>query len=296
LTQLVVFTLFSLKVNHWKTNMKHIPHHAKTLLHGLLAFTLLSLSACNQNNDNESGAPEIPPEFTMSVTSEFPSESNTVQSSGTITAQSPNNFGYAAINVAVWNTVLAVNLVVPVAAFLESFHHFPTLRSDNTWVWSYAVRVGGIIHTVELHAQVDGDTVYWDMYVTKPGAYLDFNWFSGVSARDGSNGSWTLRKDPENPVEYLEIEWTRDKQTDTGTARYTVILEGDPNNGSYIYYGATTDQTYDAFYDVYNITNDQLLEIEWNRTSRAGRVHNPDYFPDSEWHYWDENLQDIPAP
>ncbi len=277
--------------------MKRKPHTVKILIHTILAFSLLILSACQENDSNEqSDPPDIPPQFSMSINTEFPSESNTVQSTGNITALSTNNFGYAALNVAVWNTVLAVNLVVPVAAFLESFHHFPTLRSDNTWVWTYAVRIGGIIYTAELHAQVSGDDVYWDMYVTKPGAYLDFNWFSGVSARDGSHGSWTLRKEPSNATEYLEIDWTYDKQTDTGTARYTNVLEGDTENGSYIYYGATLDEPYNAFYDVYTNSKDQFLEIEWNRSSRAGRVRNPDFFPDTDWHYWDENLQDIPAP
>lgn len=295
--QLVVFTLFSLKVNYWKMIMKHNPRPSKTLTHLLMILALLLLSACQQNEStNQNEPPEIPPEFSMTINEEFPSNSTSAQSGSSVSALSTNNFGYAAVNVAVWNTVLAVNLVVPVAAFLESFHHFPTLRSNNTWVWTYAVRVGGTIHTAELHAQVDGDNVYWDMYVTKPGAYLDFNWFSGVSARDGSNGSWTLRKDPDNPMEYLDIEWTRNKPSNTGTARYTIVLDGDQHNGSYIYYGATTDTPYDAFYDVYNITNDHFLEIEWNRTSKAGRVRNPDYFPDADWHYWDDNLQDIPAP
>ena len=277
--------------------MKNINCHAKILIHTLIALLLLSLSACQQNDDqDQSDPPALPPSFSMSINQEFPTQANSVQTTSTITALSTNNFAYAALNVAVWNTVLAVNLVVPVVAFLESFHHFPTLRSDNTWVWTYAVRIGGVIHTAELHAQVSGDEVYWDMYITKPGEYLDFNWFSGVSARDGSNGSWTLRKEPTNATDYLEIEWTHDKAADTGTALYTNVLEGNPENGSYIYYGATMDQPYDAFYDVFSISQDQFLEIEWNRTSSAGRVRNPDYFPDSNWHYWDENLQDIPAP
>jgi hypothetical protein len=286
-----------MKVNLWETIMKRKPHTAKTLIHTLLAFSMLALSACQQNDSNEqSDPPDIPPSFSMSINQEFPLQSNTAQSVGNITALSTNHFGYAALNVAVWNAVLAVNLVVPVAAFLESFHHFPSLRSDNTWVWTYTVPIGGKIYTAELHALVSGDNVYWDMYVTKPGEYLDFNWFSGVSALDGSNGSWTLRKEPSNATEYLEIDWTHDKQTNTGTALYTNVLDGDPENGSYIYYGATMDELYDAFYDVYSISKDQLLEIEWNRSSSAGRVRNPDFFSDAEWHYWNENLQDIPAP
>ena len=277
--------------------MTHNPRLEKILTHWFIAVMLLALTACNQNetNDEQRSAPQIPPDFTMSVTKDFPSNTGSAQA-GTVTALTTNHYSYAAFNVLFWNSVLVVNLAVPVAAFLESFHHFPTLRSNDTWVWTYAVRLGGVIYTAELHAQVYEDFVHWNMYVTKPGEYLDFNWFSGLSARDGSNGNWTLRKDPTNPTEYLDIEWTYDKANQTGTAQYTVVLEGDPQNGSYIYYGSTEAATYDAFYDVYNAGNGHLLEIEWNRTSRAGRVRNPDYFPDAEWRYWDENLQDIPAP
>lgn len=276
--------------------MKHITHIFKNLPPvGFILFVLI-LSACQQNDSNvQNNPPEIPPNYSLSVNSDFPQDT-TAQAAGTVTIQSTTNFANAAANVLVGNAILAGNLVIPVAAFLESFNHYPTLRSDNTWVWTYAVRLGGVIYTAELHAQVDGEDVYWDMYVTKPGEYLDFNWFSGVSARDGSMGTWTLRKDPTDPKDYLDIEWTHDKPNHTGTTRYTNVLEGSAENGSYIYYGTKTDQTYDAFYNIYSVSLDNLVEIEWDRTTHAGRIKNPRYFSDTVWHYWDENLQDTAAP
>jgi hypothetical protein len=276
--------------------MKRFTYYTNYLIPVTITFFLLFLSACQQNSSNDqNNPPEIPPKYSMSINSSFP-QNDTTQSAGTVTTQSTTNFGNAAANVLVGNAILAGNLLIPVAAFLESFNHYPTLRSDNTWVWSYSVRYGGVIYTAELHAQVVGENVFWDMYVTKPGEYLDFNWFSGISARDGSMGAWTLRKDPTDPKDYLDIEWTHDKSTGTGTAKYTDVLDGDAENGSYIYYGTTTDQTYDAFYNIYSISVDNLVQIQWNRTSHAGRITNPNYFKDSDWHYWDDNLQDIVAP
>jgi hypothetical protein len=49
-------------------------------------------------------------------------------------------------------------------------------------------------------------------------------------------------------------------------------------------------------YDIYNKGLDNLVAIEWNRTTNAGRVQNPEFFKDTERHYWDEQQQDIPAP
>jgi hypothetical protein len=279
--------------------MKRITHIIKYLIPASLTIFLLLLSACQQNGSSDNNAsdspPDLPPQYSLSVNADFP-QNNTTQAAGTVTIQSTGNYANAAANVLVGNAILVGNLLIPVAAFLESFNHFPTLRSDNTWVWSYAVRYAGVIYTAELHAQVDGDNVYWDMYVTKPGEYLDFNWFSGVSARDGSTGTWTLRKDPTDAKDYLYIEWTHDKSSDTGTARYTNVLEGGSENGSYIYYGTTTDQSYNAFYNIYSVSADNLVQIQWNRSSHAGRITNPAHYTDSDWHYWDENLQDIAAP
>lgn len=291
------------------------PNHSAVtkLTYLILIFFLVVLSGCQQNESNQPDnantpeinqtAPEIPPPFTMSLPEAFSNNLFTVQSQsdGSITAQSVTaqsifNFGYAAINVGVWNTVLAINLAVPTAAFLESFRHLPSLRSDDIWVWSYSVTVAGIIHTVELHAQINEEEVFWEMYVTKPGNYLDFNWFSGVSAVDGSGGTWTLRKDPDDPKPYLAIEWSRDKETNTGSALYSNVLSGSDDNGSYIFYGITTDQPYNAFYDIYSTRIDHFVEIEWNRSDKSGRVRNPYFFLDEDWHYWDDNLQDIPAP
>lgn len=281
--------------------MIHNSKPAIKILSIVLLFTAIVLAGCQQSDsEDQTSAPEIPPKFSMTITEEFPSQ-NSAQAlqdptADAITAQTINNFIYAAGNVGVWNTILVVNLVVPVTAFYESFHHFPSLRSDGTWVWSYAVDIGNIIHTVELHAKAIDNDIHWDMYVTKPGHYLDFKWFSGVSAKDHSGGYWTLRKNPEEPMDYLEIEWTKDVRTNTGSARYTnVEIEGS-ENGSYVFYGVTTEQSYDAFYDIYLTSRDELVEIEWNRTSKAGRVQNPAYFQDQNWHYWNENLQDIPAP
>ena len=299
-TQVIGFTSYQFNVNLWKKIMKPIAHYTKfftTIFTSIsLAFVLLGLSACQQNDSNDqNNPPEIPPQYSMSINSDFP-QNNTAQAAGTVTIQTTNNFTNAAANVLVGNAILVGNLLIPVAAFLESFNHFPTLRSDNTWVWTYAVRFGGVFYTAELHAQVNGDEVDWNMYVTKPGEYLDFNWFSGVSARDGSMGTWTLRKDPTDSKDYLDIEWTYDKPSNTGTATYTNVLEGSTDKGSYISYGTTTDLTYDAFYDIYSISTDHFVQIEWNRTSHTGRINNPDFFQNPDWHYWDENLQDIAAP
>ena len=81
-----------------------------------------------------------------------------------------------------------------------------------------------------------------------------------------------------------------------GDIKYTNIEPGGAENGGYIFYGKTTDTTYDAYYHIYNKGQDNLTEIEWNLTSKAGRIKDEKHYSDTDWHYWDENLDDIPAP
>jgi hypothetical protein len=285
--------------------MKSKPTRQNHLMVAFLSATLTIMSACSSDSEdtqNSETAPVIPPASSMVMSfDEFPENTTSPTNTGNGINVQPltvQNFSHAATHVVVWNTLITVGLAVPVAAFLESFNHFATIRSDGTWVWTYSVNVLGSLHVVELHAKKVDENIVWELYVTRPGFYQDFNWISGVSSVDGSEGYWILRETPQSPNDLLRIDWTHDKQNDTGTIQYTNIKPDSPENGGYIAYGADVDmQPYDAYYDIYNKGQDNLVEIEWNRTTKAGRVRNANFFGDTDWHYWDEQLQDyISAP
>ena len=70
--------------------------------------------------------------------SEFPDTSSSALIKGESTYQ---NWGWAALNVAVWSSVLKLTLAIPVAAYLESFNHEPVLQADCSWLWSYSVQL-----------------------------------------------------------------------------------------------------------------------------------------------------------
>jgi hypothetical protein len=151
--------------------------------------------------------------------------------------------------------------------------------------------VSGINHSAELHALAVNGDIQWDMYVTKDGFYENFNWFSGTSNLVGTAGTWTLNNSPNDSQPLLEIEWTRTEETDTGNIRYTNIIPGDPENGAYIYYG-TTDGDLDAFYDIYSANENRMINVEWNRTTRQGRVKDANHFGDDQWRCWNTEQKD----
>ena len=148
-----------------------------------LSVLLTVMSACSidsDGNQNSEEAPAIPPASTLVISfDEFPentpSDANT-ENGFSIQPLTVQNFTHAATHVVVWNTLITVGLAVPVAVFLESFYHFATIHSDGTWVWAYSVNVLGSLHVVELQAKKVDQDITWELYVTRPGFYQDFNW------------------------------------------------------------------------------------------------------------------------
>jgi hypothetical protein len=292
----------------------------------LIAATVVALvvSGCAKRDSTDtSEAPQIPPastfvidfgDFESSSSASFflgnagqcvdllvysPTEHSSLSPDRFVLIDSPNsseNWQFAALNVGVWNTIITIGLAIPVVSFLESFNHAPVRQPDGSWLWSYEVRVLGIRYTAELYGSLVGSEVHWEMYISKEGFYEDFNWYSGVCTLLVTEGTWTLLKSPEEPYPWIGIEWHRSLTGDTADIKYTNIVPDGPENGGYILYRITTGETYEAFYDIYNKGEDNLVEIEWNRTTKEGRVRNLKHFGDTDWHCWDSNLRDIECP
>lgn len=270
----------------------------------LLVGTLPWAAGCNTNVQpapDDEQPPEIPPASTFVMDfSDFtaggaPKLASDHVDPTTLQALPGGNWGWAALNAGVWNVIITVGLSVPVAAFLESFNHVPERQPDGSWVWSYDVNVGGIIHSAELHALAVGGDIQWAMFISKEGFYNRFNWFSGVSNLIGTEGTWTLNKDPDDATPFIGIEWHRNPQDETGDIKYTNVVPGGPENGGYIFHGIT-GETFDAFYDIFNKGQENLTTIEWSRVSKDGRVKDPAHFGDEDWHCWDTDLQDVECP
>ena len=281
------------------------PFHHTTFTSALLIF-IFALGGCGpQGNDGSASgnnAPQLPPEASLVMVAEgitsptVAAASVSGFSTSAVTLLSTSNHNFAAFNVIAWNTIIKIGLVVPVAAFLHSFQSQPIRQPDGSWVWSYAVTVVGQLYSAQLQGQIVNDEVHWDMYITKEGEYSHFNWFSGVSKRDNSEGYWIMNKEPNDPVNLLRVDWHQDFSTDTADIKYTNIEPDSVENGGYIFYGTSTDLTYNAYYDIYNKGADSLIEIEWHRTHKDGRVRNLQHFGNEDWHYWDENFQDTDPP
>jgi disulfide oxidoreductase YuzD len=279
----------------------------------VLTVLTLGLTGCGDNDPDTDGddgddAPVVPPAYTLVpdftdmggqsgasldeawVTDAIRRLPDAENDGVSIQASCPtDNYTHAAIQVGFWNSALFLTLAVPTLSFAEALHHDPVQRDDGSWVWSYSVTIGNILYTAELHGEFVDDEVHWAMYITKQGSYEDFLWYSGTSNLPATAGTWTLKKSHAENYDWIGIEWSRSIANQTWQVQYMNIHEDDDNEGGFIEYGVIDDDTYDAFYDVYNAVADNLVEIDSNRTSKAGRVRNEVFFEDTEWHHWDGN-------
>jgi len=207
-----------------------------------------------------------------------------------------SNFNYAAGTVLIWSTIGVIGLAVPVTAFNASFYNIPLQQDDGSWIWSYSVRISGLLYTAELHGIYIPDGVRWEMYISKEGGYSDFLWFYGESDRPVTEGYWILKNTPAEPTDLLRIDWTRTIADGTGSIKYTNIVPDGPENGGYIYTETNTNTPYNAYWDIYNKGQDNHTYIEWNRTTLEGRVKDFNHFKDDNWHCWDSQRTNVVCP
>lgn len=264
-----------------------------------ILFSFTFYSCTEETTEPTEQSPDIPPQSSLIIDfSQFPDTVFPAPPGNRFSTDSleRTNWQWASFNAGIWNVVLTITLIAPVTAFKEAFRHKPVLQNDGSWLWSYNVPVGGIIHTVKLYGNSVTSGVEWKMLLSKQGAYQDFEWLTGFSNLPLTAGTWTLKNDPTNQTPFLFIEWNRDAQQNTANIKYTNIVPNAPANGSYIFYGTTTGTTYNRFYDLFGQEENRTINIEWNYENLFGRVKDPIHFGDQDWHCWDEQIYNVTCP
>jgi len=269
-----------------------------------LIFTLviaLSGASFNSCKKDKGDPPALPPAASMLIdfsnfdTGKKPGADILVPK-GTLTS----NWEYAASVAFIWNSIIYINLAVPVMAFQLAGDYTPSYVSDKTWQWSYSATVLGVSYKARLTGQIRTNDVKWEMYITREGTggFSEFLWFDGTSKLDGTGGQWMLNLSPQSKVPVLQIDWTKTGSS-VAMIKFTYIKTGDPFKDSYIEYGLATTAL-NAYYNIhyYNATTQQFydLNVEWSTTLHNGRVKSPLYFGNTDWYCWDGNYLNITCP
>jgi hypothetical protein len=212
-----------------------------------------------------------------------------------------SNWFHAAVNVYFWTRTVYEVVHIPVTAFVVAINQQAVYQGNDTWMWTFSVNEGNAQYIVELYGTLDmlNEEVDWAMFVSSTGVFEEFPWVTGSTAFDESYSNFLLSTfaDEEGgdytAVEYLSIQYNKDLDTETEGIRYTIVVPGDPNNGSYIQYGNSVDEEYPVFYDINSVEANNTTEIRFNPESKYGKVKDPKRFHDEEWHCWDAMTNDI---
>jgi hypothetical protein len=249
-----------------------------------LFLTLLMAGCKKETEESIPDQPDLPPE--NAFVQDMGGFGNSAQ-------RSEGNYNFAALNVGVWNTILYVNLAIPVAAWYKVREVEPVWdKNISAWKWTKEYNNNSGNYTAQLHGWIQSGEVQWRMYITKQGEYNDFLWYRGTSKLDGTSGSWRLFRDPVIDQPYIDITWNNELDSDHDDIKYVNSIPNDAGNGSYIQYGRIDTTGLDIFYDIYLKADNRLIEIDYSDATTAGSVRDNVFFGDENWHCWNELHQD----
>jgi hypothetical protein len=268
----------------------------------ILVVVLLALyigSGCKKDKGNP---PLLPPVESMII--DFSNFQSGKKSDPLITGSKGienSSWEYAALVAGFWNTILSINLAIPVATFELATENNAVYLDNKTWQWSYDAPVTinqvSVTYKARLTGQITATEVIWKMYISRTGtgAFAEFVWFEGTSKLDGTSGKWIINYNSQYPEPVLNIDWTK-SSSDIGTIKYTYVRtlnnnrDADPFKGSYIEYGHT-NASLNAYYNIHYFNGIEFsdVNVEWNTTTQNGRVKSFVHFDNQDWYCWDAN-------
>lgn len=270
----------------------------------LILSLLLFNTACDKEEKGET--PELPPvesmlmDFTDYLTNPSPSVKGTADKVQEATYE---NFIYAYETVSFWNTLTIRTMIFPVAAYTTALQQEPEYLGNNTWEWSYTVTVEQqeiiVTLTGKRLSNEEFSMVMNIAYSEAP--LLKMKYLEGICRYDHTEASWDVYsfydisavKSLES-VKAIEIDWTKDFETGDASLKYTYVKPGEEETNHSITWVYDPDGTYDAGY--YIDKQDSSTDIEWNTTSKAGRVRWVSAVAGFDWRCWDELLRDTTCP
>ena len=250
-------------------------------------FIILSsffFSGCKKDKGDP---PLIPPYESMVI--DFSNFTTQKKSVPLVKGTETSTWEFAATVSDVWSSLIVSNVEIPQAAFKTAESYKASYLSEKQWQWSYDYTVGGVTYKAKLKGLITTNNVTWKMYITKDisGGFTDFLWVEGSSKADGSSGQWIFHQSPAETAAIFQIDWTASGDVVT-SVKYTYV-KNDANKNSYITY-SILNGTFDASFNIHfsnALYSDS--DIEWNTTTKEGRLKCVDYLQDENWYCWDSN-------
>lgn len=258
----------------------------------LFAVNAIIITSCRKQEIQKYIPPDLPPMESMSI----PMKGFTTNS-GVNNKKSYLWFGVSTLYIRNWSEQIGSTLTLPSVSFKEAFNHKRIQIEENLWRWSYNIILSEKEYNLELEASFDGDKIIWEMFFSKKGkgSFSRFKWFTGISDRLGTVGSWAIYKySTEINVLYV-INWQKNHKDGLSEITFTNFYKSKFNKNSYINYKKTNGTPYDATYTIYDGNKDKIIRIQWNSILNEGSIKLTQNKIINGPHYWDLNKSDLIA-
>ncbi len=204
-------------------------------------------------------------------------------------------YAFAAERIFTWKELLQDSINIHNTTLSETSYNDFIFQKDETWLMDFVFNITDINYTAKFFGIIEPDTVLFN-------AFLAFNtdtllFLEGKFYDDTKAGQWILNKpgfDEDTVytgIKFMTVDWSLDSLDQT-EIKFTDNQTG-LSNLNYILYKDSVDTKYNSYVNVYEPGSDNHSIIEWNQTTKAGRIKDPLHFNDENWHCWDESYQNI---
>jgi hypothetical protein len=263
----------------------------------ILSIALINTS-CSKEEQGEQ--PDLPPAETMMM---FFTDFQTIPggsvkgSEAKLVGFTYENFTYAYNQLRFWNSLTLSTMLIPYSAYEYALQQEPEYVGNNAWEWSFTIMAGDQEFIATLTGKrLDNEKFSMVMNLALSSVPLvKMKYFEGICRYDHTIASWDIYEfNGPTSVKTIEIDWSKDFETGDANLMYTYVKPGEEETDHKITWNMDPDATYDASY--YIDLKDTDTYIEWNTTSKAGRVKVEETGGGFDWSCWNEFLQDITCP
>ncbi len=284
-----------------------------------LLFALLTFTACDPEeditpeNDLSENFPDGPPEFPsadmylLPITDFTQPGIDTTHNGKRVNGiNSYRNWSTSALSLTALQLGMLAESAVPLAIFYQAaVEGVEEELEDGSYQWTYQHETRGKTYDVVVKGQYIEIPflgiplgVDMKMFVSEQGGFQDFEWFNATfSIGEPQNmGEFTVYKNPESPVSAVNISFGLSDDLDGISLRYTWMapLANPTSIGSVLEFQQTpnTDGYDRAFIFSVEDLSGNPFEVQWNSTTREGRIRDESTFGSYEWNCWNESLRD----
>lgn len=206
-------------------------------------------------------------------------------------------YSYAAEQISAWKALLTDSIDIQNSSLKETSYNDFIFQKDETWLMNFDFIVENIKFTANFFGIIEHDTTLFKTFLYSDAADTTLVFLDGKFYDDSKTGHWILNKpgfDEDTvftEIKFMSVDWYVDS-LDQKEIKFTDNQIG-LSNLNYILYKDSTDGQFNAYVNIYVSGNDNYSIIEWNKSTKEGRVKDFLHFNDENWHCWDNNYLNI---